>query len=210
MKKSILCFILFLFMVTPSFSSELIDVVNTFQADKTALQNFYTNNESEEYYVRFSKFYTDWSKKLKDIDFKNLSKDGKVDYLLLKNLISKEDYFLQIEYKGYKEIASVLDFSTDISLFVQQRRRGKKPDSNQLAKAFDNAGNNIDKKIELLKNKPFKDWFAADKAAKSVASFERSLKEAYEFYYSYDPDFTWWMEKPYKKLSEQLKTYEDF
>lgn len=210
MKKTILSLILFLFMMTPSFSSELIDVVNTFQADKTALQNFYSNNESEEYYMRFSKFYADWSKTVKNIDFKNLSKDGKVDYLLLKNLISKEDYFLQIEYKAYKEVASVLDFSTDISLFIQERRRGKKPVSSQLAKAFDMAGNGIDKKTELLKTKPFKDWFAADKAAKSVAAFQRSLKEAYEFYYSYDPDFTWWMEKPYKNLSDKLKNYEEF
>ena len=78
MKKLILGLILFLFTVTPSFCSELIDVVNTFQADKTALQNFYSNRESEEYYVRFSKFYGEWEKKVKSIDFKNLSKDGKV------------------------------------------------------------------------------------------------------------------------------------
>ena len=183
MKKSILSFILFLFMVTPLFSSELTDVVNTYQADKTALQNFYSNNESEEYYVRFSKFYDDWTKKLKEIDFKSLSKDAKVDYLLLKNLISKEDYFLQIEFKAYKEVQSILDFTNDITLFIQERRRGKRPVSNQLAKAFDDVGITIDKKTELLKNKPFKDWFVADKAAKSVVSFQKSLKEAYEFYY---------------------------
>ena len=210
MKKSILSFILFLFMGTPLFSSELIDVVNTYQADKTALQNFYTNNESEEYYLRFSKFYDDWEKTVKDIDFKNLSKDGKVDYLLLKNLISKEDYFLQIEHKAYKEVASVVDFSDDISLFIKERRRGKRPVSDQLAKAFDVAGISIDKKMELLKTKPFKDWFAAEKAAKVIISFEKSLKEAYGFYYSYDPEFTWWMEKPYKSLSDKLKVYGEF
>ena len=210
MKKYFLTLFLFLAMAVPSFANDLIDVINTFQADKTALQNFYSNNESEEYYVRFSKFYADWEKTVKAIDFKNLSKDGKVDYLLLKNLINKENYFLQIEYKGYKEVASVLDFSDDIILFIKERRRGKRPVSRQLAKAFDLAGISIDKKTEVLKNKPFKDWFAADKAAKSVVSFEKSLKEAYEFYYSYDPDFTWWMQKPYKNLSDKLKVYEEF
>ncbi|MNQ15839.1 hypothetical protein D3C85_288210 [compost metagenome] len=210
MKKYFLTLILFLSMLNHTFASELIDVVNTYQADKTALQNFYTNKESEEYYVRFSKFYDDWEKTVKDIDFKNLSKDGKVDYLLLKNLISKEDYFLQIEYKAYKEVASVVDFSDDLNLFIKERRRGKRPVSNQLAKAFDVAGISIDKKMELLKTKPFKDWFAAEKAAKSVVSFEKSLKEAYDFYYSYDPEFTWWMEKPYKNLSNKLKVYGEF
>lgn len=210
MKKSILTFILFLFMLTPTFSSELVDVVNTYQADKTALQNFYSNSESEEYYVRFSKFYEGWKGKIKEIDFKSLSQQGKVDYLLLKNVINKDDYFLQIEYKSFAEIASVIDFTTDINLFIKERRRGKKPVSSDLAKQFAVAEANIDKKLELLKNKPFKDWFAAEKAAKTVNSFARALKEAYGFYYSYDPDFTWWMEKPYQSLSTKLKDYSSF
>lgn len=210
MKKSILTFILFLFMLTPTFSSELIDVVNTYQADKTALQNFYSNSESEEYYVRFSKFYEGWKQKIKEIDFKSLSQQGKVDYLLLKNVINKDDYFLQIEYKSFKEIASVIDFSADINLFIKERRRGKKPVASDLAKHFAVAETNIDKKLELLKNKPFKDWFAAEKAAKAVNSFARALKEAYGFYYSYDPDFTWWMEKPYQSLSTKLNEYATF
>lgn len=197
-------------MISPTFASELIDVINSYQADKLALQNFYTNNESEEYYQRFSKFYEEWSQKVKDLDFKNLSQQGKVDYLLLKNLVSKDNYFLQIEYKGFKEIASVIDFTADINGFIIDRRRGKRPLSNELAKNFRNAELSIDKKMELLKNQPYKDWFAADKATKAVVSFEKALKEAYGFYYGYDPEFSWWMEKPYKSLSEKLKVYEEF
>ena len=210
MKKSIITFILFLFMLTPTFSSELIDVVNTYQADKTALQNFYSNNESEEYYLRFSKFYEGWKLKIKEIDFNSLSQQGKVDYLLLKNVINKDDYFLQIEYKSFKEIASVIDFTVDINVFIKERRRGKKPVASVLAKQFAVAEVRIDEQLELLKNKPFKDWLAAEKAAKAVHSFKRALKEAYEFYYSYDPDFTWWMEKPYQKLSAKLNDYAAF
>ena len=210
MKKSIITFILFLSMVSTTFASELIDVINTYQADKLALQNFYTNNESEEYYQRFSKFYEEWGQKVKALDFKNLSQQGKVDYLLLKNVVSKDDYFLQIEYKAFKEVASVIDFTTDINGFIIDRRRGKRPLSNELAKKFRIAELSIDKKMGLLKNQPYKDWFAADKATKTVISFEKVLKEAYSFYYSYDPEFTWWMEKPYKSLSDKLKVYEEF
>lgn len=210
MKKSIITFILFLFMLTPTFSSELIDVVNTYQADKTALQNFYSNNESEEYYLRFSKFYEGWKLKIKEIDFNSLSQQGKVDYLLLKNVINKDDYFLQLEYKSFKEIASVIDFTADINVFIKERRRGKKPAASDLAKKFAVAETRINENLELLKNKPFKDWFSADKAAKAVHSFQRALKEAYGFYYSYDPDFTWWMEKPYQRLSAKLDDYAAF
>ena len=210
MKKQIITFILVLAMVNPIFSSELIDVVNTYQADKLALKNFYSNNESTEYYLRFSKFYEDWKKKITEIEYKGLSQQGKVDYLLLKNLVNKEDYFLQIEYKSFNEIASVIDFTTDINVFIIERRRGKKPVSNELAQKFTVASLAIDKKMELLKNQPFKDWFAAEKATKAVTAFHYSLKEAYDFYYSYDPDFTWWMGKPYQNLSDKLKVYEEF
>lgn len=210
MKKSILTFILFLSMLSTTFASELIDVINSYQADKTALQNFYTNNESEEYYQRFSKFYEEWGQKVKALDFKNLSRQGKVDCLLLKNLVSKDNYFLQIEYKAFKEVASAIDFTTDINGFITDRRRGKRPVSSELAKNFRIAELSIDKKMELLKNQPYKDWFAADKATKTVVSFGKALKEAYGFYYSYDPEFTWWMEKPYKSLSDKLKVYEEF
>lgn len=210
MKKTILSFIVFLFMITPSFSSELIDVVSSFQADKRALQSFYSNRESEEYYVRLSKFYSDWAKTVKDIDYKNLSKDGKVDYLLLKNLIQKEDYFLQIEYRAFKEVAAVLDFSSELTVFMQDRRRGKRPIASQLARSFDEAGKNIDKKMEALKGRPAKDWLSAEKASKAVSLFGKSLKEAYGFYFNYDPEFSWWMEKPYKSLDVKLKAYEEF
>jgi hypothetical protein len=31
----------------------------------------------------------------------------------------------------------------------------------------------------------------------------KPLKEVYGFYYEYDPEFTWWVEKPYETLSKK-------
>lgn len=62
----------------------LINVVNSFKADLSALKRFYTVNESEECYKNFFEFYSDWDKKLNSLDFNQLSQQEKVYYALLK------------------------------------------------------------------------------------------------------------------------------
>jgi len=192
-----------------SAQSNLIDVVNTFSADKKALNTFYNNKESEEYYQRFTTLYKDWDKKIGAIDFEKLNQQEKVDYLLLKNLVTKESYFLNLDYNAYKEVAYVSNFTKEINPFLIERRRGKKPNAQELAKILHAASAQVDKDIKTLAEKPFKDWLTAEKASKVIWSFNSSLKEAYSFYYGYDPEFTWWVEKPYKNLSSKLKEYAD-
>lgn len=199
--------ILFFLTMTVTAQSNLIDFVNAYTADKRALNKFYTNSESEEYYQRFSALYTSWEKKIKNIDFDALTQQEKVDYLLLKNLIEKETYFFNLDYKAFIEVASVTDFAKEIFPFIQERRRGKKPDAQELAKIFHAATLKIDDEIKSINENLFKDWLIAEKASKVIYSLQKSLKEAYSFYYSYDPDFTWWVKKPYGNLSKKLMEY---
>ena len=191
-------------------NSRLADLVTEFEMDTWALERTYIVDESEEYYQRFTSFYADWQKRMSNIDFSSLSQQGKVDYVLLKNLVTKGNYFLNQGYNDFKEVDAVSNFANDLFPFIKERRRGKKPDAKQLAKTFQDATVDIDADMETWKSKPFKDWQTADKASDVVTSFQKALKEAYEFYYGYDPDFTWWMEKPYQKLNEQLTAYGEF
>lgn len=191
-------------------NSRLADLVTEFEMDTWALERTYIVDESEEYYQRFTSFYADWQKRMSNIDFSSLSQQGKVDYVLLKNLINKRAYFLNQGYNDFKEVDAVSNFANNIFSFIKERRRGKKPDAKQLAKTFQDATVDIDADMETWKSKPFKDWQTADKASDVVTSFQKALKEAYEFYYGYDPDFTWWMEKPYQKLNEKLTAYAEF
>lgn len=209
MRNTFIVFFLFI-VLSPVKANDLIDVINTFEADKNALERMYNVEESEEYYKRFTAFYQESRNKIKTINFEELSRDSKIDYLLLKNLIRKEDYFLQQNYQAYKEVASVTDFAEDIYTFIKDRRRGRRPDAEELAKGFSKAGRDIDLRTEILKKTPFRDWMQADKASKVAGSLENALEETYKFYYNYDPDFTWWMEKPYEEFSLKLKAYKEF
>ena len=191
-------------------NSKMADIVTEFEADNWALNRTYIVQESEEYYQRFSTFYNDWNKKLSAVDFNALSQQGKVDYVLLKNLVNKGEYFLNQEYDAFKEVSEVSSFAKDIFPFIKNRRRGKKPESKELAQIFQDASQSVDSEMESWKAKPFKDWQTADKASQLIVSFQKGLEEAYNFYYGYDPDFTWWVEKPYIKLNEKLTAYAEF
>ncbi len=191
-------------------TSKLADLIDEFRADNWGLNHVYIMKESDEYYQRFSKFYDDWSKRMDDLEFGSLSQQEKVDYILLKNLVTKGDYFLSNDYNEFKAVANVMDLGKELVPFMQERRRGKKPDSKQLAGHMQNAAKAIVAETETRKNKPFKDWQTAEKASNVVLSFQKTLEEAYEFYYGYDPDFTWWVEQPFKRLNEDLKAYAEF
>tara|TARA_R110002051_G_scaffold185927_1_gene255302 strand:+ start:7641 stop:9347 length:1707 start_codon:yes stop_codon:yes gene_type:complete len=199
--------LLFFLTIVVNAQNELIDLVTTFSADNRALKNFYPNDESEEYYQRFLNLYKEWGKKIETLNFEELTQQEKVDYLLLKNLVTKENYFLQLSYSSFKEVAFVADFAKDMHPFLKERRRGKKPDAKALASIFHEASASIDGKLKTLQENPFKNWLIAEKASKVILSLQSTLKEAYSFYYSYDPDFTWWVEKPYEDLTNKLSTY---
>ncbi|MBO0329068.1 DUF885 family protein [[Muricauda] lutisoli] len=191
-------------------TSKLADLVTEFETDNRALNRTYIVDESEEYYQRLSRFYSDWKKRMNDVDFASLSQQGKVDYILLKNLVAKREYFLTQDYDAFKQVNQVSNFAKDIFPFIENRRRGKKPDAKQLSQVFQDATEIIDSEMENWKAKPFKDWQTADKASDVVLSFQKGLEEAYNFYFGYDPDFTWWVEKPYEKLNEKLTAYAEF
>lgn len=210
MNKLLSCLFVFVSLSASMYANEMIDVINTFRADKFALRRTYTMRESKEYYERYNRFYANWETKLNNIDFNELSKDGKADYILLKNLIGKEEYLLNRDYDAFKEVAFVVDFADDLYTFIQQRRRGTQPNAKALAMAFNDAEKSISEKIKALKSNQFEDWLKAEKAAAIISSLQRGLNEAYSFYYDYDPDFTWWMKTPHASLDQKLKEYTEF
>ena len=116
------------------------------------------------------------------MDFNSLSQQEKVDYILLKNSVAKGDYFLNQDFEKFKEVSDVANFAKPMLPFIQQRRRGKKPDAKMLAQRMQNASKILDEQMAARKEKPFKDWQTADKASSTVLSFQKGLKNAYEFY----------------------------
>ena len=202
-------FTIFLFLITFNlFATDFSEIVASYQADKAALQRKYPNSLSEVYFERFSKFYADAKKDLDKLGFEGLTKEQKVDYVLLRNQIDKSNYFHGLEFKAFNEVKNVVEKAQPIYVFNESRKAGVNPKSDKLAADFNQVEKEIRAEIITLKTKkPYDSWQKAELAADIVKELIKATEESYKFYYEYNPEFNWWMQAPNKKL---MKTFEEY
>lgn len=211
MKKSLLIVILTISVCLSSFATELYPSMMSYQADRTALARKYNNHLSDEYFQRIDLLYKDWLKALENMPYETYSADGKLDYQIFKNYLEKESYFDSAAYEEYKAVKGVVDFAGPLEKFYQTRRMAVKPNVQELAATFTQVEKAIKTKWELSKKvKKYNSWQTAELAAQVVEAMRKSTEEAYNFYYDYDPEFTWWMKEPMKSLDKTMKSYADF
>ena len=207
MKKLFL--ILFLGLISiAAYSTELVSMIQTYQADRGALSRLYTNRLSAEYFSRMESFNQDYLKSLQAQNYEALSEDGKIDYVLFRNYLEKELATLDLDKRAFSEVEAVLAFGKPLEEFVVARRRAKQPNSQELAAQWNEVSNAVDAQLKALPSlAKYDSWQKADLAASAVESLNRVTKEAYDFYFDYDPEFTWWMPEPWKKLDASMKAY---
>lgn len=189
-------------------ATELVSMIQTYQADRGALGRLYTNRLSVEYFSRMESFNQDYLKSLQARNYDSLSEDGKIDYVLFRNYLEKELATLDLDKRAFIEVQSVLAFGKPLEDFVSARRRAKQPNSQELAATWNQVSKSVDDQIKALPNSTkYDSWQKADLAASAVESLNRVTMEAYDFYFDYDPEFTWWMPEPWKKLDASMKAY---
>ncbi len=189
----------------PVYTPSMEDEITQYREDRGALMRTYSVRNSEQYFNRFDRFYSNRLDKLKEVDFEALSRSEKVEYLLLKNEIEQAHYFLKADQKRFQHIQAYVPADESVMDFIIQRRRGASADGKQLAALFHEWNEEaLDKKAKLKKA----DVFSKRKAsylAQVIEERRKGIKEAYDFYYGYDPDFTWWVEEPFKALYKNLE-----
>ena len=191
-------------------AQSLHDLIQKYDEDKSALYRKYLVKESAKFYNRLSQFYEECNKELRAIDFNNLTKEGKADYILLRNQIDKDLYFLKIQQKEYAEVAHVTNFAEPLYKFVTERGAGKKINGELCAKMFDEMQVTISAEKQKASKTSFESWQKAEKAFGVVESLKKGIREAFSFYNGYDPLFTWWAEKPFAALDSSITSYADF
>lgn len=185
--------------------------MEAFKADKSALQRKYNNPLSEEYFQRITILYNDWLTELSEIDYTSLSLDDQTDFQLFKNQLEKQSYFHRQSHLQFKAVAEVLGFADDLILFYQLRRSATKPNAAEVASQFQEAYNTLQKQRELQKESPpYPGWQQASLAAQVINKLTQTLEDAYNFYYDFDPNFSWWVKTPWAQLHKSLKEYEEF
>lgn len=128
--------------------------------------------------------------------------------MLIKRHIDNKLFALEKEEKEYNLLKQWIAFGEPIYQLEKQRRRGKRMNGLKVA----NQLYAVKEKLEanMLKLKDNQITFPINltqRAEKIIKGQRKALKSVYEFYNGYDPQFTWWVEKPYKMLDGLLNTY---
>jgi uncharacterized protein (DUF885 family) len=113
--------------------SEMQQIVNRFTADENALGRRWNVRYSPTRRQRFREYYTGWQSRLRELDFDQLSQQGKIDYILMNHSLRHSIGLLDREERMWKESAPVLPFGNDIFALVDARRRMEPIESQKVA-----------------------------------------------------------------------------
>ncbi|MFT4030858.1 MAG: DUF885 family protein [Siphonobacter sp.] len=183
---------------------DISQTIVQYQADKGSLRRFYQIANSPERRSRFKKLDQDYLASLQKLNFNQLTPDNQVDYLLLTRDLTEEIRQYELADRESQAIQSWFPFSEPIYALEKKRRRGLAMDSQRLAQEFTDWAHQVDSvRITLDKAGPMQSRLIS-RAEETTKGLLQAVKSVFDFYNEYDPAFTWWMAKPYPKLSEAL------
>jgi uncharacterized protein (DUF885 family) len=195
-----------------SSKSEMRPAIERYVADQGSLSRSYPVESSPARLERFKQFYSDWLALIGKMNFDAMSQDGKVDYVLFKFHVEREQQRLEIQNRSLAEIAPLLPFAQTITSLAEARRRMEKLDPPKVAAQL----NDLTKQIETtrraleagLRAEPGNvKKTVANRAASAVNSLRGALRVWFGYYNGYDPLFTWWVDEPYKAVDQALGDY---
>jgi hypothetical protein len=211
MSKTIVFFLFighFTFAQTPVLDNNIKQIAVEFQADYGSLSRFYIIQNSPERRERFQAFYKSYQSKLSDLDFNSLSQSDKVDYILINRHITNKIYRLSVEKNEYEQLKQWAKPGEPVYALEQKRRRGIQLDGQLVAKTINNISKEIEGVLKLIKtdsimfSKPL-----AHRASEIILGQKKALGSVFVFYKGYDPQFSWWVSKPFEKADSLFSDY---
>ena len=171
------------------------------------LNRVYALPGSAQRQAKLEKFYADQLQLLEKVNFDVLSQPGKVDYLLLRDRLLREQKQLANEARQDAEIAALIPFQQTIIGFEEARRRMETVEPQKCAVALAKMTAEIAARTAfhfVLQSglRP-----CSNRAAMRLSQLRTSLRAWFNFYDLYDPKFAWWVDGEYKKADEALDAH---
>jgi hypothetical protein len=194
----------------PGFVSQTSEVHNlmvNFEADRGSLNRFYFVTGSPERRERMRAFYSDYLNRLEQLPFESFSQAGQVDWIMMRKLLRDELYSLDTEKKEYEQVRKFVTVADPVYDLEVKRRRGYSIDSEETAQTLRDVHLRILESQKKLAAEPNFSPELALRAEEILKGHKAALKSVYDFYFGYDPLFSWWVPKPYQRLDSILTVY---
>lgn len=187
--------------------TEMYDILVRYQADRGSLMRFYTIAGSPERRDRMTAFYNDYLAQLDKQPYESFSVGGKADWLLLRRELESELYLLKEEAANYEKIKGLVSTGAPLYDLEKLRRRGKHLDSEKVSADLAGTAKKMEAELKVLSKVAPLQPEEARLAAEVIGGQRAALNSVYDFYNGYDPEFTWWVKKPYQLLDTLLAQY---
>lgn len=188
-------------------TSEINNLMVTYNADKGSISRFYFVGNSPERRQQLQKLNNQYLQQLDQVDFNALPTGSRVDYILFRKDLQAQLHSLQEEETQYNQLKEWFPFADKIYAVEKVRRRGTEQNAQQLAADFHSMSIDVLKKAKALREEKNVDIYHILRAEGIVKGLKDALHSVHQFYNSYDPQYTWWMAKPYAGLDTALSTY---
>ncbi|MGH9311190.1 MAG: hypothetical protein ACRD1U_17570, partial [Vicinamibacterales bacterium] len=198
-------------------TSELRDLVDRFALDRQALHRFYPIAGSNERRARLRAFQQAWLDALPKIDFVELSREGQVDYVLLRNHLEYSLALLDREERRERDTDPLLPFEEDVIRLQEERQKLRFVSPQQAVTALTMIGERIKEARAAVEAgmsgaaaggpavKPTP--LAGQRAAAQAERLLGALEQWFEFYNGYDPAFTSAVPPAYNGVTQALGEY---
>jgi hypothetical protein len=206
----------------PSPESELSGLIRRYATDADSVRRFYHLPQSEAVRTRRDGFFARWQEELERQPFERMGRDGRIDFLLLRNHLAAERYRQEFEARRLEETRPLLPFLDD-AIGLEVARWGVTPIDPQAAAAtltrIGREAADVHRRVRLAHEKrPAEAGLEplearperALRAARTVADATRALDAWYRHYDGFHPLFSWWNRKPYEAARRALDEYGRF
>jgi hypothetical protein len=193
-------------------SSELREMVERYVRDRDALLRFYSVRNSALQVSRMKAFNEAWLARLDSVPFEKLGVEGRIDWHLLRLHFRYELALLGRTEKRNAEMADVIPFADAIARLQESRRLLEPIDPAKAAATLTELKKAIEAQTKALEpadaKRPGK--IVALRAANQLTELGTTLKNWFDHYHAYDPDFSWWARQPYADANKALEGYAKF
>jgi hypothetical protein len=188
-------------------------LIERYSTDHDLLTNVYNDPLSPVTRERMGRFIVETRKQLAGVRFESLDQEGKADYLLLANHLTREEHLLALEEAQWKQVEPLLPVAAEIFALEGERRAIAPPDGERIALRLNAMTAKLASARKDLEARPANarpSRIDAWRAAEDLDELHDQLHRWFEFYNGYDPRFSWWAAQPYKQLDGALKDYAAF
>lgn len=189
------------------------DTVRRYATDLESIERYYDVPLSQKGAARTEALVTETLKGLESVDFGRLDRAGRVDWLLLKNLLEAERRSLSTEEAKNAPTLRLLPFARRIVALEEGRWTLEKLDPESAATEIETVRREAEKALESARTaleKKEADPSEALRASKTLDALSRVFRRWYDHSNGYKPSFSWWCAKPYEECVKALEGLEKF